>query len=64
MLLLAVHREKQTKYLYIPPADDVARRREDVLHILLPVPGGAVQHAASAPAIQEDGDTEGKGQRM
>jgi hypothetical protein len=30
------------KYLCIPCADGVARRREDVLQILLPVPGGAV----------------------
>jgi hypothetical protein len=51
--------------VYIPPADCVGRRRDEVLRILLPVPGGAVRHAQTAAAIQEEeGDTEGKGQKV
>jgi len=52
--------------LYIPPADGVGRRKEEVLRILLPLPGGAVRHAASAAAVQEEeeGDKEGMGKRM
>lgn len=39
--------------LHLPPADDVVRRREDVLRILLPVPGGA--------AVQEEEGMTGRG---
>jgi hypothetical protein len=51
MLLPEVPREN----LYLPPAADGVLRRDDVLPILLAVPGGAVRHA-SAPEITQEMD--------